>query len=194
MPVSLCGGVPDGLHGLFGDTCREVALLGSDTLGAQSFLGQARSRPARYRAADRTLCRDLLETSSLPGMVLDPRPGIHIVDMNAAYVAATLSDSRRACGSKLFEVFPDNPEMPDADGISNLYESLRTAVESGQCHAMAVQRYDVCNAAGVFVEKHWQPTNTPIYDEYGQLVFILHQAIDVTAQVLSRRGRLAAAF
>ena len=66
---------------------------------------------------------------------------------------------RDVVGKSLFEVFPDNPDEVLADGVSNLYSSLRTVAQTGQPHAMAIQRYDISNPVGEFVERHWQPIN-----------------------------------
>lgn len=52
---------------------------------------------------------------------------------------------------------------------------------------MAVQRYDIRGRDGAFIERHWQPINTPVCDDGGQLVFILHHVEDVTDEM---RGRL----
>ena len=72
-----------------------------------------------------------------------------------------------------------------ADGVSNLYTSLRHVVQNGQPHAMAIQRYDIRDQSNEFVERHWQPINTPIHDEDGHLIFLLHHVEDVTDQVLA---------
>lgn len=162
---------------LMAATRREVALLGAEMIGGQSYVGEFGMRSAR---GDRRLFRDLIEGTAEPYMVLDPRSGLHIVDINEAYAAATLTSRRQVAGAKLFEVFPDNPDDPDADGVCNLFDSIRRAAQSGKMHAMAVQRYDVQDASGRFVEKHWQPRNIPIRDEAGRLVFVLHHALDVT--------------
>lgn len=167
---------------LMAATRRELAVLAAEMMGVQTYLGQFGSGggargPLR---ADRGLFRDLIENAALPSMIIDPRPGLHIVDINDTYSVATLTSRRQAAGGKLFEVFPDNPDLPDADGVGNLYESIQKASQTGRIHTMAVQRYDVQDDLGCFVEKHWQPVNTPIFDETGRLVFVLHHAIDVT--------------
>jgi PAS domain-containing protein len=118
-------------------------------------------------------------------MLLDPGPGLQIVDINTAYAEATLTDRDSVVGRSLFEVFPDNPDEPLADGVSNLYASLRTVAQTGRAHAMAVQRYDICDPDGSFIERHWQPINSPIHDENGRLAFLLHHVEDVTDQVAS---------
>lgn len=157
---------------------RELAMLASDTLGAQAFLGQF-GRGGLDRRERREL-RDLIETSPLPYMIIDPRPGLRIVDMNETFAAETITKRHRAAGEKLFDVFPDNPADIAANGMSRLYESIRQASQTGKTHAMAVQRYDVRDEAGRFVERYWRPTNTPIFDDAGRLLYLLHYSEVVT--------------
>lgn len=122
------------------------------------------------------------EASAMPLLLIDPGPGLHIVDANRVYAAATLIDPGRVAGEKMFDVFPDNPGDPFADGVANLFGSLRIVAEIGQSHAMPIQRYDVRDHNGKFVERYWQPVNSPVLDDAGDVAFILHQAIDVTAK------------
>lgn len=82
-------------------------------------------------------------------------------------------------------MFPDNPDDPLADGVSNLYASLRIVAQTGRPHAMAVQRYDIRDPDGSFVERYWQPINSAIVDEDGRLTFLLHHVEDVTDQAAS---------
>jgi hypothetical protein len=92
-------------------------------------------------------------------------------------------DRLRIAGDRLFDVFPDNPDDPLADGVSSLFRSLTIATETGRRHTMAVQRYDVRDPDGRFVERFWQPENTPLFDEDGRLVALLHHVEDVTGRV-----------
>ncbi|PDT79611.1 hypothetical protein CO675_02015 [Bradyrhizobium sp. C9] len=121
------------------------------------------------------------ETAVTPLLLVDPRPGLHIVESNHAYAAATMIDPSKVAGEKMFDVFPDNPDDPLADGVANLFASLRTVAQTGQPHAMAIQRYDVRSPNGGFVERYWQPLNSPVLNEAGDLAFILHRVVDVTA-------------
>jgi PAS domain-containing protein len=117
-------------------------------------------------------------------MLLDPGPGLKIVDINAAYAAATFIARSDVVGKSLFEVFPDNPNEALADGVSNLYASLKIVAETGQPHALSVQRYDIRDPSGGFVERYWQAITTPIHDKNEHLIFLLHHVEDVTDQVL----------
>lgn len=163
---------------------RELAMLDADQDGAApSLLGQRPTEPGDAASIRRQFLADF-DGSPHPYMLLDPGPRLQIVDINAAYAAATFTTREDIVGKSLFEVFPDNPDEPLADGVSNLYTSLKTVAQSGRPHAMAIQRYDVRGPAGAFVEKHWQPVNTPIHDDEGRLVFLLHHVEDVTDQVV----------
>jgi PAS domain-containing protein len=167
---------------------RELALLECALHGAYVLAPPANFAERNCSRNNRTfasLFQKEFEDSSHPYLVLDPRPGLHIVDLNDAYGRATLIERTAVAGRPLFEVFPDNPDDPDADGVSNLYASLRVASDSGRPHAMPVQRYDVRDANGRFVERYWRPVNTPLLDGDGRLMFLLHQVEDVTAEVLA---------
>jgi PAS domain-containing protein len=122
------------------------------------------------------------EAAPMPMLLLDPGPGLRIVDANNVYAATTMIDAGRVAGERLFDVFPDNPGDPLADGAANVFDSLRIVAETGRPHAMAVQRYDVRGPNGAFVERYWQPLNSPVLNEKGDLVFILNRVIDVTAR------------
>jgi hypothetical protein len=87
----------------------------------------------------------------------------------------------------MFSVFPDNPDDPLADGVNNLYTSLCRAAETGQAHKMMVQHYDIRDLNGKFVERYWQPVNTPLVDQKGHLIYLLHHVEDVTNDVLSAK-------
>jgi PAS domain-containing protein len=127
------------------------------------------------------------EFQRFPGlcMLLDPGPGLRIIEVNDAYAAATLTKPDKVAGDRLFQVFPDNPEDPQADGVRNLYASLQKTMETGLAQLMAVQRYDVRDDAGRWVQKFWRPVNTPVFSDGGHLLYVLHQAQDVTDEVLA---------
>ena len=44
------------------------------------------------------------------------------------------------------------PDDPLADGMANLFDSIRRAVASGRPHRMAIQRYDVRNSDGKLLD------------------------------------------
>ena len=164
---------------------RDLALFESEVSGAEGSPLEARRR----RHGDEQFIRQHFlpefEASAHPYMLLDPDPGLRIVDINDAYARVTFTSRSDVVGRSLFEIFPDNPDDALADGVSNLYTSLRTVVKTGQPHVMAIQRYDIRDADGKFVERYWQPVNSTIHDRDGVLIYLLHHVEDVTAEVLS---------
>ena len=166
---------------------REFAVLSS----ARGGVDDARRTSGDRTALDDYLAffrRDLASGDRLL-LVLDPGPGLVILEVSDAYLRATLAPRGRLCGRPLFEVFPDNPDDPDADGVANLYASLRTAAETRRPHEMSIQRYDVRDPQGHFVERHWRPVNAPVLDDDGSVIALLHQVEDVSAYAPRGRAR-----
>jgi len=171
------------LLSLLASARRELAMLNSATSGADATLLDHRRRQHADASAIRQQFQPEFDATPHPYMLLDPGPGLLIVDINDAYAAATFINRGDVVGRSLFEIFPDNPDDPLADGVSNLYTSLRIVGETGRAHAMKIQRYDIRDGNGAIVERHWQPINSPIHDAAGHLLFLLHHVEDVTAQV-----------
>ncbi len=167
------------LKTLLASAKRDLAMLKSRTEGAGGRPGQ---RPPVDAQTVRQDIQAEFDNSRNPYMLLDPGPGLKILDVNNAYARATLINRSDVVGKSLFDIFPDNPSDQLANGVSNLYASLQIVARTGQPHAMAVQRYDIRNPAGEFVERHWQPINSPIHDKAGHLLFLLHHVEDVTDQ------------
>ena len=57
-----------------------------------------------------------------PCLVLDS--DLRIVEVNEAYLAATMTKREEMLCRGIFEIFPDNPDDPNATGVRNLHASL----------------------------------------------------------------------
>lgn len=172
------------------ETRRELALLdaAAEGLTAKPTAGLNPNCPFGLHTLGRRFQVEF-EQAAHPYLLLDPRPGLHIVDINDAYSRAAMVDRSKVTGEKLFDVFPDNPDDPTADGVSNLYASLRIAAETGRPHEMAIQHYDVRDPSGRFVTRYWKLVNTPIRDDDDRLLFLLHHVEDVTDEMPRERAR-----
>src|SRR5262249_47362317 len=101
---------------------------------------------------------------SAPGLYLVLTPDLTIVAVSHAYLRATMTTREEILGRSLFDVFPDNPDDPAANGVRNLRASLDRVLQTGQPDAMAVQKYDIRrhdSEGGGFEERHWSPVNSP---------------------------------
>ncbi len=118
-----------------------------------------------------------------PGLYLILYPDLTISAVSDEYLKATIKQRNDILGRGLFEVFPDNPDNPAADGVSNLRASLNFVLANKTPHTMADQRYDVVRPDGSFEERVWHPLNKPILDARGEVVYIIHSVEDITVRL-----------
>jgi len=95
--------------------------------------------------------------------------------------------TRDSIGRGLFEVFPDNPDDAGSDSTGNLRASLERVLKTRQIDTMPVQKYDIRGSDGKFEEKYWSPRNQPILSASGEVLYILHRALDVTEMMRASR-------
>jgi PAS domain-containing protein len=121
----------------------------------------------------------------LPGAHLLLSADLFIEEVSDVYLADTLTARAHLVGRPVFEVFPDNPQAPEANAVHNLRASLAQVLATGQPQEMARQHYDVPDPQhpDQFVARYWLPRNTPILNAQGQVSHILHTVVNVTAQV-----------
>ena len=134
--------------------------------------------------------------NSLPGIflvLLPDAPKFTIVAANQARLKATMSGVDQI-GQGLFEMFPDNPDDPNATGVQNLKHSLYQVLKERKPDSMAVQKYDIPipESEGIgFEERFWSPVNTPVLDQNGNILYIIHQVEDVTEYIrLKQQGNV----
>ena len=118
-----------------------------------------------------------------PGNYLLLSPDLTIVGVNQCYLTATMTRRDEIVGRGLFEIFPDNPEDPNADGVRKLRASLEQVLTGKRPDRMPVQKYDIRrpeSEGGGFEERYWSPLNTPVLDDRGEVSYIIHWVEDVT--------------
>ncbi|MES2763074.1 MAG: ATP-binding protein [Bacteroidota bacterium] len=123
-------------------------------------------------------------------LLLPNYPDFTIIGGSENYLRATLTKRNEIVGKKLFEVFPDNPDDLQANGTSNLKRSLERVINLKQQDIMPVQKYDIpvpAEQGGGFEERFWDPKNTPVLNEKNEILYIIHQVVDVTTNVLLQK-------
>lgn len=116
----------------------------------------------------------------------DPTPKI-LVDtscviqaVNPAYLRASQRSSGELLSMVVFDVFPDNPDDPTADGVERLGASFERVLRTRSSHNMVIQHYDIADpASGQWLERYWVPVNAPVWDG-DEVVGIEQQVTDVT--------------
>jgi PAS domain S-box-containing protein len=120
---------------------------------------------------------------AVPGLYLILLPDLIINAVSDEYLNATMTRREEIMDRYLFDVFPDNPDDPKADGVSNLRYSLNAVIKTKMAHEMSVQKYDIRRPDGTFEERYWSPLNKPVVNENGELLYIIHSVVDVTHRV-----------
>lgn len=118
----------------------------------------------------------VFRTSPNPYVILSPE--FEILDMNAAYLAATGRTREALIGRSMFEAFPA-PEEPQR----LLRQSLEAAVRTRSRDTLALIRYPVARSAGDAAPDeslYWSATHTPILGPDGEVAAILQHTVDVT--------------
>lgn len=129
-----------------------------------------------------------------PDLYLILNPDLVIVGITNAYAQATKIEKETVLGKGIFEVFPDNPDDPAAEGVRNLHASLKRILQTGLPDAMPVQKYDIRrpeSEGGGFEERYWSPINTPVLDAEGKVAYLIHKVDDVTEFVRVKQHGIA---
>jgi PAS domain S-box-containing protein len=137
-----------------------------------------------------TLTQQLRALETVPDSYLVVSPEFVILTASNAYLADTLKRRADLVGRYLFDAFPDNPAALEAHAVRNWRASLELVIATGEPHQMALQHYDVLDPErpGHFVERHWLPRNTPVFDDQGQLSYFIHSSVNVTKEVQARHA------
>lgn len=121
---------------------------------------------------------------SAPGKILVLLPdSFEIIAVTDEYLKVTMTRESDIVGRKLFEVFPDNSDEKQADGVQKLSASLQRVQTLKTSDVMGVQRYPIRLPDGSFEERFWSPVNSPVLNDAGEVEFIMHSTEDVTAIV-----------
>ncbi len=123
-----------------------------------------------------------------PGLFLVLRadsPRFTIAAASDEYLKATMTRREDIAGRGVFEVFPDNPDDPAAQGAHHVRASLQRVIATGKIDRMPVQKYDIRSPGEQerFEVRHWSPTNSPVFDSNGKISYIMHRVEDVTGLV-----------
>jgi PAS domain S-box-containing protein len=107
-----------------------------------------------------------------------------VVAVSDSYLAATYTKRSQIVGRLLFDLFPDDPTDPLAEGAKRLRASLERAMALGRPDVMGIQRYPIQRPdrlGGGFEERYWTPINAPVFGDDGRVIYLIHRVEDVTA-------------
>ena len=123
----------------------------------------------------------LFAASPYPYLLIDT--GFILIGANPAYLRATGRTADDLVGKHIFDAFPANPLDPDSTNLDEVRHSIEQAIATKQPHTSALLRYGVPidTAEGtVFEERYWSAVHSPVFDEAGEVIYVIQNAIDVT--------------
>ena len=112
---------------------------------------------------------------SLPGLYLVFTPDQKIVAVSNKYLRATRTERETILGRYVFEVFPANPDDPDADWVTSLRDSLNSVLRSGVADGMPAHKINLPVSESGSEERHWSPVNSPVLSAEGEIIYIIHR-------------------
>ena len=137
----------------------------------------------------------LFDASPAPLLVVAPdAPRFTIRQVNDAYLAATLASRDALVGRGIFEFFPDSVDRvhttdsteradnPAGGSVAILKASLQRVLDTRAPDALSGFRFDIDRPDGSVEQRWWNPVNSPVLDENGNVEAIIHHANDVTDQ------------
>ena len=127
------------------------------------------------------LAASLMPDSSNVGVMLLDRD-FRIRGVNAAYEAISMRQRDQLLGERVFDLFPDDPNDPQASGSSQLAVSIESAMRLRGTDTMPIGRYDITDPQNpdVFLPKLWTWSNTSV-DEGPEQIGVLLQVAEVTS-------------
>ena len=126
----------------------------------------------------------LFESSPSSFLILLPDANFTIVAVTDDYLSDTLTKRENILGKPIFEVFPDNPTVPESHSTKLLADSFHRVTATKLVDIMATLRYDVPKPDGTgFEERYWRPVNKVALSINGEILYIIHRAQDVTDYV-----------
>jgi signal transduction histidine kinase/ActR/RegA family two-component response regulator len=123
-------------------------------------------------------------------LVLSPGPEFIMAAANEGRLRGTNTRREDCIGRSIFEVFGRNPDEQSEFGAGVLRASLERVMRTGKPDRMAITKYDIPRAPGNesgFEVRYWSPLNTPVLNDLGEVVYIIHQTEDVTDRVLGHQ-------
>lgn len=112
-------------------------------------------------------------------------PKFTILEETEAHAEIAMVQRKNVIGKSLFEALPDTSESYDKTGVSQLVESIRKVIKTGEADEMPCFKYDLKDASGQLIQKFWSVTHHPIKDEKGRVTAVYQATEDITDEMIN---------
>lgn len=122
------------------------------------------------------------EPSLFPCLIVDPRPGLVIANVNAACAAELMRSPAELIGRHLYDTCIEDSATLEADGVTNIFALMVEVMATGKPQALAEQRFNILPVGGPPVERHWWIEATPLFDADGRIAFIKEEFCQIASK------------
>ncbi len=113
-------------------------------------------------------------------LLLPDAPKYTIITASDAFGKATFTNCEALVGRGIFDAFLNSNDKNNATRLANLRASLEHVLRELKTHEMAVHKHHIDLPEGGVEEKHWSAHNTPVFDDDGNVQYIIYRIEDVT--------------
>src|SRR4051812_909587 len=137
---------------------------------------------------------DLRVFEAMPGnsaLLLPDTPTFTIAAVTKGYIQTSGMSKEELVGKGLFAAFPTQKDDQHQTSERQLRGSLEHALFKKEAHHLPLHRYDIETEKGSFDERYWSAVNTPVLSDQEEVLYIIHTAEDVTAQIKAAQREAA---
>ena len=86
-----------------------------------------------------------------------------------------------------FEAFPQSVDVMSLVGEDSIRSSFDYVINKKKLHTLDIQRYEVPNNNGGFIERWWSVVNKPVLNEEGKVIYIIQSSVEITEQIIANK-------
>ncbi len=124
---------------------------------------------------------------AIPGEYLILDKDLVIQTASDDYLAVTGTRREEIVGNFVFDIFPDNPQLPGVKQAENLKASMQEVLKSRKANRIFGLRYDIPKPDGTFDQRFWDIVDTPIINNDNEVVGLIHHTTDVSELARERQ-------
>jgi signal transduction histidine kinase/CheY-like chemotaxis protein len=131
--------------------------------------------------------------AAIPAGLVVLNTDLEMIGVTDAYLRQTGTSRGDIIGHHAFDAFPDNPDDESPTSMNAMRTSYLRVIDTARPDSTALQRYDIAirdDPNGAFETRYWSVINSPVLDDDGSVIAIIHRADDVTGVLQQSEAEL----
>jgi len=114
-------------------------------------------------------------------------PEFTILEENEAHARIAMRKRDQVVGRPLLEAFPDTSAAYITTGVSELLESIRKVIRTGEPDEMPQLSYDLEGTDGKMKQMYWRVSHHPVFAEDGAVQAVFQATEDITDEIATKQ-------